>query len=267
MKILNARHQDIIALTKERGRVDVESLAEHFDVTPQTIRRDLNELCEQNYLGRIHGGAVYLSGVANFAYNSRRLIAVESKQRIGEAAAALIPDNASIMLNIGTTTEQVAKSLSHHKGLMAITNNINIANILLESPETEVLVAGGMARRSDGGIVGAMAVDFIKQFKVDYAIIGVSAIDEDGSLLDFDYREVRVSQAILEHARQVVLVSDGMKFERNAPVCIGHLSQISVFVTDVKPPATIIDLCNSNGIELIITEEQNSSNKGNVDGE
>ncbi len=256
MKILTTRHQEIISLAKKQGRVDVDGLAEHYDVTPQTIRRDLNELCEQNYLGRIHGGAVYLSGVANFAYNSRRTLAVESKKRIGLTVAALIPDSASITLNIGTTTEQVAKALNNHKGLMAITNNINIANTLLQSPETEVLIAGGIARRSDGGIIGATAVDFIKQFKVDYAIIGASAIDEDGSLLDFDHREVRVSQAIIQQARKIILVSDNMKFKRKAPVLIGHMSQVDTFVTDAPPPASIVEICNNNGIELIIAEEK-----------
>ena len=99
-------------------------------------------------------------------------------------------------------------------------------------PKIDVIVAGGMVRRTDGGIVGEAAVDFIRQFKVDYAVIGVSAIDDDGALLDFDYREVRAAQAIIDNARNVILVADAMKFTRSAPVRIGHLSQIDVFVTD-----------------------------------
>ncbi|MBT4889370.1 MAG: DeoR/GlpR transcriptional regulator, partial [Rhodospirillales bacterium] len=203
--------------------------------------------------------------VTNFAYNSRRMIAVEGKHNIGEAAAALIPDNASVILNIGTTTEQVAKSLYRHKGLMVITNNINIANILLETSEAEVLIAGGSARRADGGIIGASAVDFIRQFKVDIAVIGASAIDEDGSLLDFDHREVRVSKAILEHARKVILVTDGMKFERKAPARIGHISEIKTFVTDVPPPQKFIDLCNEAGVEIIVAEQDMPLPEDSVD--
>ena len=235
MKILSARQQDVLSLAKQQERVDVESLAEHFSVTPQTIRRDLNELCEHNFLGRIHGGAVYLSGVSNFAYNSRRQLVVEGKRKIGEAAAALVPDSASVILNIGTTTEQVALALCKHTGLMAITNNINIANILLETSDAEVLIAGGLARRADGGVVGASAVEFIKQFKVDFAIIGVSAIDEDGCLLDYDYREVRVSKAIMDQARQIILVSDGMKFERNAPINIGPRQTTASSSFSIRP--------------------------------
>ncbi|WP_420547961.1 DeoR/GlpR family DNA-binding transcription regulator [Curvivirga sp.] len=253
MNILTARQQDIIDLAKNRGHVDVENLAEHFQVTPQTIRRDLNFLCEQKYLGRVHGGAVHLSSVTNFEYHSRRHIAAEGKEKIAQATAEIIPDNASLIMNIGTTTEQVAHALSHHKGLMVITNNLNIANIMMESPEAEVLIAGGIVRRPDGGIIGAPAVEFIRNFKVDYAVIGVSAIDEDGSLLDFDFREVRVSQAILEQAREVILVTDGMKFDRRAPVQIGDLSQINTFVTDKTPPKEIVELCKLHNVRLIVT--------------
>jgi DeoR family glycerol-3-phosphate regulon repressor len=109
-----------------------------------------------------------------------------------------------------------------------------------------------VVRRTDGGIVGEAAVDFIGQFKVDYAVIGVSAIDDDGALLDFDYREVRAAQAIIANARNVILVSDAMKFTRSAPVRIGHLSQIDVFVTDQSPPEPIAEICRHNGVALEI---------------
>jgi DeoR family glycerol-3-phosphate regulon repressor len=100
---------------------------------------------------------------------------------------------------------------------------------------TTALIAGGLVRKSDGGIVGEATVDFIKQFKVDYAVIGASAIDLDGTTLDYDYREVRVAREIVQHARQTILVADAMKFERNAPVRIAHLSAIDVLVTDTAP--------------------------------
>ena len=114
-------------------------------------------------------------------------IATDEKEAIGRAAARLIPDNASLFINIGTTTEAVARRCSQHNGLMVITNNINVANMMRVYPQIEVVIAGGVVRGSDGGIVGEAAVDFIRQFKVDYAVIGASAIDQDGALLDFDY--------------------------------------------------------------------------------
>ena len=221
---LTPRHSEIIQMAKDNGRVLVDDLAVHFSVTPQTIRKDLNDLCDQRLLTRIHGGALFPSGIENMEYEARRKIAADEKEAIGKAAARLIPDNASLFINIGTTTEAVSKALLDHTGLMVITNNINVANRMRIYPEIEVVIAGGVVRGSDGGIVGEAAVDFIKQFKVDYAVIGASAIDHDGALLDFDFREVKVAQAIIANARQVILVSDATKFERTAPVRIGHLS-------------------------------------------
>ncbi|RVL90587.1 DeoR/GlpR family DNA-binding transcription regulator, partial [Sinorhizobium meliloti] len=229
---LTGRQAEILELAKTEGRVLVEDLAQRFSVTPQTIRKDLNDLCDARVLNRIHGGAIFPSGKENVRYESRRQIAAAEKQAIGRAAAALIPDNSSLFINIGTTTEAVGEALLDHRELMIITNNINVANRLRVFPSIEVVIAGGVVRGSDGGIVGEAAVDFIKQFKVDFAVIGASAIDSDGALLDFDYREVKVAQAIIANARHVILVSDSTKFERTAPVRIGHISQVQTFITD-----------------------------------
>src|SRR5690606_13186181 len=171
---LPPRHAEIIRLAKDNGRVLVEELSAHFGVTPQTIRKDLNELCDRRLLSRIHGGALFPSGIENVQYEARRKIAADEKDAIGRAAAKIIPDNASLFVNIGTTTEAVSNALLDHKGLMVITNNINVANRMRVYPSIEVVIAGGVVRGSDGGIVGEAAVDFIRQFKVDYAVIGTS---------------------------------------------------------------------------------------------
>ncbi|MEJ8574923.1 DeoR/GlpR family DNA-binding transcription regulator [Microbaculum marinum] len=255
MEPLTPRQAEILGRARQVGRVEVEGLSLQFDVTPQTIRKDLNDLCDRRLLQRVHGGAIYPSGASNYAYDSRRMLAADEKRRIGERAAALIPDNASIMLNIGTTTEQVAHALRQHDGIMAITNNINVAHILRDTPSAEVIIAGGLVRKSDGGIVGEATVDFIKQFKVDYAVIGASAIDEDGSVLDYDYREVRVAREIIGHARQTILVADALKFQRNAPIRIAHLSEINVFVTDRMPPEPILALCTGAGVRIEVAGE------------
>lgn len=242
-------------IARIKGHVNVELLSSEFKVTPQTIRKDLNDLCNLGELNRVHGGAVFPSNTTNLAYQARREIAAEGKSRIAESVANMIPDNSSVILNIGTTTEQVARGLRGHKGLMVITNNLNVAHILSKAPGIELVVTGGMVRKSDGGIVGEAAVDLIKQFKVDFAVIGASAIDEEGSLLDFDYREVQVSRAIVEQSRKTILVADHSKFERRAPVQIGRLSEMDVFVTDAEPSTDVREYCNRAGVELIITPQ------------
>lgn len=252
MTVLSPRQQHILSLARQTGNVLVDDLASRFDVTPQTIRKDLNELCGGRLLARTHGGAMLSSGVENVAYEARRQLAAQEKAVIGQRAAALIPNNCSLFINIGTTTEEVARALVHHEGLLVITNNIHVATILLPFPKIDVILAGGMLRKTDGGIVGEAAVDFIAQFKVDHAVIGASAIDDDGAMLDFDYREVRAAQAILNNARNVILVCDAMKFSRSAPVRIGHLSQVDIFVTDRPLPEAIVDLCKHSGVQLEI---------------
>ena len=247
---LSPRQLDILALAKAHGRVGVDGLAAKFDVTPQTIRKDLNELCNRRVLTRFHGGAATTSGVANVAYEARRQLAPAAKRRIGEQAASLIPSGASLLINIGTTTEQVALALRARESLMVITNNINVTNILQGYQSNQIIVAGGVLRHSDGGIVGEQAVEFIRQFRVDYAVIGTSAIDADGSLLDYDYREVSVAKAMIGCARKSILVADSMKLKRTAPVRIGHISELSHFVTEKPLPRALKRICRENGVEI-----------------
>ncbi|MBD9503281.1 DeoR/GlpR family transcriptional regulator [Pseudomonas sp. BGr12] len=246
---LPPRQQSILDLVRERGYLSIEELAQQFAVTPQTIRRDINQLAEQNLLRRYHGGAAWDSSIENTAYNTRADQMRDEKQRIADAIAAHIPDNASLFINIGTTTEAIARSLLGHQNLKVITNNLHVASILAGKDDFEVLIAGGTVR-GDGGVVGQAAVDFIEQFRVDFAVVGISGIDEDGSLLDFDYQEVRVSRAIIDNARQVFLAADSSKFGRNAVVRLGPISLVSRVFTDSPPPAAVARLLHQHKVQL-----------------
>lgn len=248
------RQDQILGMIRDVGRVTVEDLAAEFGVTHQTIRRDLTTLSSLGHVTRVHGGAIIPSGRVNIGYTTRRHMAAEGKAAIGERAAAEIPDNCSIFINIGTTTEAVARALVRHRNIMAITNNLNVANILMENEACEVIVAGGVLRRTDGGLVGETTAEFFQQFKVDFAIIGASAIDEDGSLLDFDVHEVRVAKAILANARTTLLVADRTKFERQAPVRIARIEDLETLICDSAPPAGIRDLCAARDVRLLIAD-------------
>jgi len=245
------RQSEILNIARSLGRVSVEDLSRRFNVSTQTIRKDLNELCERRSLTRVHGGAIVASGVENLAYAARRFVAAAEKRTIGAAAAALIPNGCSLFINIGTTTEEVARALTAHEDLLVITNNLNVAMQLYPHPRFEVIVAGGSVRRADGAVVGQASNNLIQQFKVDYAIIGASAIDEEGALLDFDYREVQAAQAIIANARRVILVADSTKFRRTAPVRIAHLSQIHTFVTDREIPAGLRAIARNANVVVI----------------
>lgn len=235
----NLRQTEILEIALKEGRVVVDDLTQRLGTSAQTIRKDLTELAENGRLKRVHGGAILPTQATNIGYEDRRSLNSDAKNRIATACAAQIPDNASVFLNIGTTTEAVARALLNHKDLMVVTNNLNIANILAANPDCEVVVAGGVLRRTDGGLTGAMTTTMIEQFKTDIAVIGCSALDEEGDILDFDVQEVSVSQTILRRSRQSFLVADRSKFDRHAPVRIGTMAQVDMIFSDAVLPGAL----------------------------
>jgi DeoR family glycerol-3-phosphate regulon repressor len=247
---VRARHKKIIQLVQAKGFVTIESLAREFDVTPQTIRRDMNMLSEEGFINRYHGGVGSVSSIENVEYNQRKILRLKEKQQIAKIVSENIPNKASIFINIGTTTEEIAKMLCNHERLSVITNNLNVASIMSRNEDFEIIVAGGVIRHRDGGIVGPLTIDFIQQFKVDYGIIGISAIDLDGTMFDFDYREVRVSRAIIDNSRKIFLATDHTKFGRNAMVRLGNIAEIDALFTDRQPPAALTELLIQKDVQL-----------------
>jgi DeoR family glycerol-3-phosphate regulon repressor len=248
------RRAAIVELVRRQGFAAIEALAQHFGVTPQTVRRDINALCAQGALRRYHGGAGLASSVENLAYPTRQVLCLEEKRRIATLVARHVPNQASLFINIGTTNEEIAKALLDHQGLSVVTNNLNVAATLAGRPDFRVVVAGGVVRSRDRGIVGEATIDLIRQFKVDIGIIGISGIDVDGALLDFDYREVRAAQAIVENSRAVYLAADHTKFGRNAMVRLGAIDQIDALFTDRAPPPAFSDLLARADVALHIAD-------------
>jgi DeoR family glycerol-3-phosphate regulon repressor len=249
----NPRQLALLEVMQSQGSVTVEYLAEKLGVTLQTVRRDVQRLADGGLLTRFHGGVrVPRSTIENIAHQQREHLNTAGKTRIAQAVAAEVPNDCSLILNIGTTTECIARALMRHTGLRVITNNLNVASILSANVNCEVIVVGGVVRGRDRGIIGEAAVDFIRQFKVDIAIIGISAIESDGSLRDFDYREVKVSQTIISHAREVWLAADSSKFNRPAMVEVGNLTQIDRLFTDAPPPEPFPALLNEAQVRYAV---------------
>ena len=250
---LNPRQHKLLEAVRAQGSAAVEELARALRVTPQTIRRDIHQLAEAGWLSRFHGGAAIPgSTTENIGYQQRKLINATGKRRIGRSVAAQVRSGMSLFLNIGTTTEQIARELLAHRDLRVVTNNLNVAAILADNPRCEVIVAGGVVRSRDRGIVGEATIDFIRQFKVDVGLIGISSIEPDGSLRDFDYREVKVTQTIIGQTREVWLAADQSKFARRAMVQVAQLSQIDVLFTDSEPPAALQAMLKDAGGRLVV---------------
>jgi len=241
----NFRQSDILELARANGKVTVDDLAARHDVTVQTIRRDLSDLAQSGRLERVHGGAIVPSGVVNIQYQERRRLNETGKKKIAALCAKAIPNGASVFMNIGTTTEAVARALMDHENLLVVTNNMNIATILSAHRNCEIILAGGTLRRADGGIVGGLTAEMVKQFKFDISVLGCSAIDADGDLLDFDGQEVLVSQAAIEQSRKVMVVADHIKFQRQAPLKICSLQDVAAMYTDGQIPDALLTACQS----------------------
>ncbi len=250
----NPRQAALLEAVREQGSASVDALAQRFQVTLQTVRRDVGLLATAGLLSRFHGGVrVPGSTTENIGYLQRQRLNHAAKERIAEAVAERVPDDCSLIINIGTTTEAVAEALRHRRRrLRVITNNLNVAAILSDKPDFEVIVAGGMVRSRDRGIVGEATVDFIRQFRVDIGLIGISAIETDGTLRDFDFREVKVARAVVESSRQVWLAADHSKFNRPAMVQLGRLNEIDALFTDQAPAAPFRSLLDEAGVELVV---------------
>lgn len=246
------RRDAIFEIVRRRGFVVVEALAEHFKVSSQTIRRDIQELCDANLLVRHHGGAGLPSSIVKTDYAAKRVACLAEKEAIAEAVADYLPDNVSLFLSIGTTAEMVARALLKRHGLKIITNNLHAAGILHAEAEFDVSVAGGTIRPHNGGIVGPQATRCIEQYRTDYAVIGIGAVDADGTLLDFYSDEVSVAQTMMRNARRVLLVADHTKFARTATISQGHLTDVSVLFTDSEPPAPLGAQLRQKDIEIVL---------------
>ena len=248
----NPRQTRLLDEVRAHGSATIEALAEQFEVTLQTVRRDVQRLAEAGLLARFHGGVRLPSSTTeNIAYRQRQALNSDAKARIARAVAQRVPNGCSLIMNIGTTIEAVARELVRHRGLRVITNNLHVATILVDNPDCEVIMAGGVVRPVDRGIVGEATVDFISQFKVDIGLIG---IEGDGTLRDYDYREVKVARTIIDHSREVWLAADHSKFHRPAMVQLAPLSDIDRVFTDAEPPEVFQPLMQQAGVECVIAD-------------
>jgi DeoR family glycerol-3-phosphate regulon repressor len=247
------RQLRIVELVSKQGFLTIEALARNFGVTVQTIRRDVNTLATEGRLSRYRGGAGLASSIENMEYERRRVANLAAKQLIAANVAADVPDHASLFINIGTTTEQAARALLGHRDLQVITNNINVAKILSENQNISIVMAGGRVRNRDGAVTGQPTVQMFEQYRVDIGIIGISGIDSDGGLFDFDLDEVLCAQAIIRNSRRVFLLADHSKFGRPALVKVGNINEVSVLYTNAPPPERIAEILKAAGVVLKIS--------------
>lgn len=246
------RREAITGLVIEQGAVTVGSLAERFDVSMQTIRRDVDALCEGDMLHRVHGRIELSEEFLNTPFDQRAGTNLSGKRAIGEAAANLIPDGATLFISIGSTPLSVARALRRRRGLTVITNNLSAAMALSEEVSNRIILPGGEVRLPDRDILGNDVLEFFGRFRAEFAVFGAAGVAEDGGLLEFHTTEVRATQKICKNARTSLLVVDGSKFGRQAPALGGNIVDIDTVIIDRRPPPIFAPLMDKINNKLLI---------------
>lgn len=249
------RRATIVRLVGQRGYATIEELAARFSVSAQTVRRDIRALAARNMLTRYHGGAGLPARADRLDYDTRKLRFAAEKRAIARCIAGEIPDGASVFIDIGTTMEAAAEALVARRSLRVITNHFTVASILSEAEDFEVLLPGGVLRNRDRAITGEPAIEFIRGFRVGYGIFGIGAIDGDGVLLDYDYRDVQLSAAAMAISRRRFVALDHSKFSGGeAIVRVGHVGDVDTVFTDVAPPPGMAEMLAENGVRVVVAD-------------
>jgi DeoR/GlpR family transcriptional regulator of sugar metabolism len=249
---MSPRQDKLLQLVIDKGYCTVEELADFLQVSTQTIRRDIKKLSEEKLLVRHHGAASSPATMVNLDYEIRKVSETTEKNAIGERIAQMIPDNSTVFLTIGTTAEVIASHLLNKNDLQIMTNSLRVANILHGNKNFDVLIPSGKIRASNGGISGADALAFTRNFRFDYLITSAGSIDEDGTLLEYDLNETAITQSVIKSSRNVFVALDSTKFIPQGSIELCNIKEATVFFTDKEPLADVKTVLKENNVQLEI---------------
>ncbi|ANZ18121.1 transcriptional regulator, DeoR family [Streptomyces noursei ATCC 11455] len=230
------RQQEILRLAREGGRVDVLSLAEEFQVTAETVRRDLKALDRAGLLRRVHGGAIP-AGRLDFEPDlaERDAVAADEKQRIARAALAELPGGdgrGSVILDAGTTAARLAAEIPLEAELTVVTHGLPVAARLADHPGLTLHLVGGRIRHRTRAAVDDWALRAYREINADVVFLATNGFSLDGGLTTPDLAEAAVKRALIAAARRVVLLADSAKFEQRHFARFGDLSDVDLLITD-----------------------------------
>lgn len=251
------RQKQIIDKLRKERVVRVEKLVGHFNVSAETIRRDLEKLEEEGLLQRVYGGAV-VAGASKVEplYTVRAALNQQHKAAIGRCASQLVEENDTMIIDLGTTTLEFCKTLAGHQNLLIITNSLQIASVAVEFPGIQVVTLGGRLRARELAVSGTMAIRCLEQFHVNKAILGAGGIDLKHGLTDFHLEEAQVRRVMIEKAEKVIVLADHSKFGVTALTQILPLEKIDVLVTDWDTPARYLEMLKEKNVKTIIAPQE-----------
>jgi DeoR/GlpR family transcriptional regulator of sugar metabolism len=247
------RRARILEYVKTYNRANVQELAEKLEVTEATIRRDLRLLEDQDLINRTHGGAIKRDNTALWQTTSieERMVARrEEKERIAEFVAHIINDNASIMIDGGSTTQMVAEKLINKKNLLVVTNCPSIGLVLLKGTGNKVLLTGGEMMRGTNSVVGVAAELELRRIRTDKAIIGVSALNAEDGLFSANPHEGEIKRLMIVNARETIVVADSSKFDIQALYMFNDFERIGKLITDRDISKSLVSALQKKGVEV-----------------
>lgn len=246
------RYNVILEMLEMNKIVKVPELCEKFNVSIETVRRDLEFLEQEGKLKRVYGGAVLNNkSSAEPSYNTRSTKNAKEKVTIGKKTAELISDGETLMIDLGTTTLEVARHLKNKKNLTVITNCMTIAQELVDVPTFRVILPGGILRPNELALSGFISEQFMKEFNVDKTIIGVGGITIETGVSDYHLEETRVRKIMIEKGKQIIAVADHSKFGIKALVNVCSINEVDVIVTNDKLKSSIANEYIEQGIKVI----------------
>ncbi|MBB4193092.1 DeoR family glycerol-3-phosphate regulon repressor [Rhizobium aethiopicum] len=255
-RVISSRQREILALIETEGVQYIDDLARRYDLTTQTIRRDINALCDLGHARRFHGGVDVPVEGSNISLNARAQLNRRAKRLIAKRVAADLGSDATVFLGIGSTVQFVAEALRDHQGLTVITNNIHVALTLCESPSVEVHLTGGLLRHDDRDVVGSDVIKFVEKFYATYAVVGAGALSPVNGLMDFSYSEAQITNALLENSQTRLLAADVSKWTRHAAVRVAPFNKITRFYTDRLPPdPSVAAVLAESSMEVVTCED------------
>lgn len=246
------RRTKILEILNKDGTVEVNKLAELFQVTGATIRRDLRQLATEGMIQRAHGGAVIKKGTLyEPSFENSLESFTEEKEKIAKEAISYINPGDAIFLDSSTTVLHIAKNLKSMSDITVLTNSVPIAYELYKSTKKQLVILGGMLRSETGTVVGPIAEKNIKEFKIDVAFLGISAINTNGEMTDPNIYEATIKRTIIENSNTVIGVADHSKFGNESFTFVASVTKLSTLITDKATPINFIKMLQNNKVEVI----------------
>ncbi len=246
------RRREILARMRMDGKVIVSELARDFEVTEETIRRDLDRLDKEGLVSKTYGGAVAKqTSTLDLPYNVRESVNVEQKQLIAEKVARLIQDGERVMLDSSSTALYVVRKLKDKRNLTIITNSVKILIELADKSDWTVLSTGGVLKQNALSLGGSSAEKMIHSYHVDTAVCSCKGLDMQLGVMDSNEQDCLIKQAMLESAERRILALDAEKFDKKSFVKVCGAQSVDVLVTDQAPTSAWRRFCAERGIDLL----------------